>query len=713
MQLGLTPPPQYTAPAASVLGIAAPQQPAPAPQQINIGGVLSMKGLSATLAQDQAAAATYQTTPVVENLASYVRRHWTIAREAKQDVERKMLNAVRARRGEYPPEKLAEIKASGGSEIFMLLFATKARQAKALLTDALIGAGTEKPWTLSPTPRPDLPPETVNQIMQAVMELVAEYEMTAQPASMAEVRELLQDAKDRAESELMEMARREAARAEIEIEDILVEGGWLEALDEFLDDLTTFKTAFLKGPITRTVPQLEWAEGPGGVSVPVVKHARRMEWERRSAFDIYPAPWAKGVNDAFLFDRHQLSRGELHSLIGVDGYNESAIRRVLDLHGTAGFHQWLTIDVERPQAEGRELGGMAANRSDLIDALQYWGSVSGKLLREWGMKAAEVPDEAKEYQVEAWIIGDCVIKAVINPDPLGRRPYYADGYARVPGAFWHNSLYDLIEDDCDMCNAAARALANNMGLASGPMVDVNVERLAQGEKVTSVYPWKIVQTVSDPMGSTAKAVNFFQPTSNAQELMAVFEKFAALADEHSGIPRYMAGVEGASGGAGRTASGLSMMIGNAGKTTQTLIGSLDMRVIGPSVGRVYEKKIQTDASFRGDLKVVARGARSLGTREALHLRRNEFLQFTNNPVDLQIMGVDGRAELLRESAKGLQMNTDKVVPSASTLRMRMAAEQMAMAQQPQAQPGQQPQLPAPGGEQLMNGAPVTDNFSPT
>ena len=204
------------------------------------------------------------------------------------------------------------------------------------------------------------------------------------------------------------------------------------------------------------------------------------------------------------------------------------------------------------------------------------------------------------------------------------------------------------------------------------------------------------------MGSTAKAINFFQPQSNAQELMAVYEKFSTLADEYSGIPRYMAGVEGAAG-AGRTASGLSMMIGNASKTIKQLISSIDMRVISPSVSRLYEQKIQSDPEMRGDLNVVARGAMSLATREAAQVRRNEFLQVTGNPVDMQIMGAEGRAAVLREVAKTLQMNVDDIVPPKSVIRQRQI--QMAQA-------AQMEQTPQPGGEQLMDGAPVTDHFSP-
>src|SRR6185437_12820695 len=114
--------------------------------------------------------------------------------------------------------------------------------------------------------------------------------------------------------------------------------------------------------------------------------------------------------------------------------------------------------------------------------------------------------------------------------------------------------------DCqDMCNAAARSLAANMAIASGPQVAVNTGRMPPGEDATQMYPWKLWQFESDPMGSTAPPVIFFQPGSNADELMRVYERFSILADEYTGIPKYMTGTEGTPG-AGRTASGLSMMI---------------------------------------------------------------------------------------------------------------------------------------------------------
>ena len=68
-----------------------------------------------------------------------------------------------------------------------------------------------------------------------------------------------------------------------------------------------------------------------------------------------------------------------------------------------------------------------------------------------------------------------------------------------------------------------------------------VDRLPPGEDITNMHPWKIFQMTSDPYGGAGKPVEFFMPGSNAQELMAVYEKYAVLADEYSGVPRYMTG----------------------------------------------------------------------------------------------------------------------------------------------------------------------------
>lgn len=683
----------------------------PPPQQINIGGIMSAKPLRTLLAQEATAAAIArasenQDTPVVQELSGLIRRHWTAAKAAKVPIEKAMIEALHSRRGEYTPEKLDKIRKQGGSEIFMMMFATKARQAKALLTDVLIGSGEEKPWTLHPTPSPELPPQETEAIMRAAHEVATQAELSGNPLSVDNIRQLLVAARDQATNAIQESAQRGAGEAERKLADVMSEGGWMEALDDVIDDMAVFKSVFLKGPTVRNVPTLEWQVQPDGSPKATSVIKPRLEWDRVDPLMMYPAAWAKTVDDAYLIERHRLSRGALSAMIGVDGYSDDAIRAVLDAHGTGGLREWLSVDTARAPVEGNT---QVQLDTDLIDALQYWGSVSGKMLREWGLNDGSITDEAKEYEVEAWLIGSWVIKASLNPDPLLRRPYYMTGYSRVPGAFWNNCLYDLLADCEGMCNAAARALANNLGISSGPQVVINNDRLASGEVITEMFPWKLWQTVSDPMGSSAAPISFFQPQSNAAELMGVYERYASMADDYSGIPKYMTGTPG-DGGAGRTASGMSMMIGNASKQIKELVSAIDIRIITRSVERAHLFMIQNvpGYDYHGDITVKARGALSLAVKESAQVRRNEFLAATMNPVDMQIIGMDGRAELLRASAKTLDLNVDRVVPNAMMVRQRAAQAQQQ--QQAQAQLPQPGAAPPGGGQELMNGAPVVDNF---
>ena len=247
-----------------------------------------------------------------------------------------------------------------------------------------------------------------------------------------------------------------------------------------------------------------------------------------------------------------------------------------------------------------------------------------------------------------------------------------------------------------MCNASARSLVNNMGIGSGPQVEVIVDRLPDGEEVTQMYPWKIWQTTSDKTGGGQPGVRFFQPDIKAAELMGVYNQFAKQADEITGIPNYIYGSGAGASGAGRTASGLSMLMDNAAKGIKNAIGNID-RVVTMVVERFYVHNMMynPDPYIKGDFRVVPKGALGMIAREQIQIRRNEFLAATNNPVDLQIVGPDGRAYLLREAAKALQMDTDKIVPPPETLKFKREKVEAAMAAQQN-----QAQLAAPAPEQV-------------
>lgn len=705
-----------------------PKPPMPAPGNplqrswaMNAGGVLQAVPLSTMVAQAEEAARERaelaNDEPLVQNLAAHVRRCWSAARDARAEVTRDMLEAAYARDGRYTPEMEAQLREQDSSLIYMMLFATKARQAKALVGDVLLGSGVDKPWTVSPTPLPDLPEDVVAGVLQATVQQVAEAEMSGVPMTQDEVAQMLRDARDRVTHSINEEASWRARRLEKRMEDMLLEGGFYQALDEFLDNLMTYRTAFIKGPVIRRKATLAWATGPDGTAQPEVSEELLPTWYAPDPMKIYPSKGAATVQDGYLIELHDLSADALQELIGVEGYSEDAIRQVLTEMGTSErLRTWTDNPMDRPDVDRP----LVDNPVDTVEAVQFWGRVPGSLLIEWGLSEDEVPDTARHYEVEVWLVDRWAIKCVLSADPLARRPYVSASFSSIPGRVWGGSLYDTMRDCEAMCNSAARALDVNMGISSGPQVGVDVSRLPDGEDLTSMYPWKTWQFTRDPMGNSGVPLSFFQPSSNATELMGVYDRFSTLADEYTGIPRYMTGLAGGDGGAGRTASGMSMMIGNASKTIKSVVASLDTRIFTPLLEMLHTFIMQyvDDPDAKGDLKIVARGALSMTTKEAAQVRRNEFLQATANPTDMQIVGLEGRAALLREMVKGLDINPDLVVPPLSTLRMRQKlqaqqaeAQQKALMQaqaQAQAQQGQQPGKP--DQTQLANGAPVTQHF---
>ena len=636
-----------------------------------------------------------QSDPFILGVTGYLRECWDAAQIAKKPIEDIMLRALRQRNGEYEPDKLAQIRNQGGSEIYMMITEVKCRAAESWLRDILLDQGAP-PWDLEPTSIPDLSPDTDAQLAQVFGNKVVEYlQKTGQAPDVAKLGELREMVAQDYRFAMLQEAQNRADKMKFKIEDQFQQGGWGEAFNDFVTDMVTFPCAFIKGPVVRRQRVLGYKKAPGGTTV--VESTERLgpEYERVDPFRIYPEPGIRNINDGYLFEHHPMSRMELADLIGVPGYDNDAIRKVLEI---GNGQSWINEAVELQKEEEERKFYAYNSPTEMFDALEFWGKVSGEMLREWGLSEEEVPDEAREYDANVWVVGNYVIKAVLNYDPLGEKPYAKTSFIKTPGAFWGKAIPEVIEDLQNICNAAARALVNNMGLASGPQVEVNLERIPPNEDITQLHPWKIWQVTNDPLGSSAPAVRFQQPDSRANELMGVYDRFSRLADDHSGIPAYVTGDINVKG-AGRTASGLSMLMGSAGKGIRQVVMHIDSDIIHPIVRRqfIYNMRYDPDESIKGDAEIVPKGAINLAVKETVNVRRVEFLNATANPIDIEIIGAEGRAALLREVAKGLQMPVDDIVPSRERLTYEQGERAQAMAAQAQAQQQGSPTPTNPGG----------------
>jgi hypothetical protein len=139
-----------------------------------------------------------------------------------------------------------------------------------------------------------------------------------------------------------------------------------------------------------------------------------------------------------------------------------------------------------------------------------------------------------------------------------------------------------------------------------------------------------------------------------------------------------------------------MLMGAAGKGIRQVVMHIDSDVVKPIVERqfVYNMRYDPDESIKGDVEVIAKGAINLAVKETVNVRRIEFLNATANQFDIEIIGKDGRAAILREVAKGLQMPVDDVVPSRE--KSAYDQQQAALAASAVAQmQSTQPSAPAP------------------
>src|SRR6185437_14109747 len=138
------------------------------------------------------------------------------------------------------------------------------------------------------------------------------------------------------------------------------------------------------------------------------------------------------------------------------------------------------------------------------------------------------------------------------------------------------------------------------------------------------------------------------------------------------------------GGAGRTASGLAMLMGNASKVLQVVAANIDRDILHPLLSSLFDMIMLTDTSglLSGEEDIRIMGVQVAMQRETQRSRQLEFLQITANPLDQQIIGVGGRAKVLRSVAQTIGMDGQDIVPTDDQL----AKQEAQQAQQAQSAP---------------------------
>ena len=588
-------------------------------------------------------------TPLQDELACIVHKAYDDAKEHKRrtGVSDQLIRCLRAKLCEYSPEDAELVQ---DADVYIGIASLKQRAAESWLIDIIVN-NIEKPWTLAATPEPSLPERLKVKVIDMLLAELPQFNTF----------EALRDRAAQLKSAVQSLASKAAAetteRMEKRIEDQLAEGDWTNTFSSFVGQLTTYPTAILRGPIEVGSPVASW----NGNKLEV-KNGSLLKVRTVSPFDAFPSADSTSCqNGSYFIERIDYTPADLHAMLSVKTFSTENIRAALDRY-EEGYQP---SDMERSVERDLQDKEAPLQPKLTLEVLIYNGKIKGKYLAD---KGVIVKDPQKYYECEVWVLGDYVIRAVLNPNPLGKRPLYSTSFVKTEGKFWGSGVIDLVYDVERICNAACRAIIRNMGYASGPIGEVVSDRLADGDDPTNLAPYHIFRVGPDLTGTGAPAFKFHNVTAIGGELMAVFEKYMKLADDLSGVPAYVLGNPQVAG-AGRTLGGLSMLMGNAAKGIKNVQLNVDRDIITGVVEAFYMYNMLTsdDIGIKADAKVIARGATGLLQRELAQTRTVEILQlltpYTQPDANGErIVEPNSLKYILREILKNTGLDVDKAIP---------------------------------------------------
>lgn len=602
-------------------------------------------------------------------------------------LEEEWLKDERQYKGTYEPDELTRIKErDNASQDFLRTTRTKVLTMDARIADLVMGSG-KKIWAI----RPDANPDSVEEMLE---------EMPDQAAQAADQQENQQRA-------MQQMLAARAENMDAEIYSQFKHAKMIQLQRRVIHSGHKFGTGILKGPLATNTPFKRWTNrvpnwgakgsemngsdaGPGSQATPSqadtswqVHTEQRLTpfWEYVPVWDFYPEMdgWEL-ENTEYCFQRHLFHKSDLLQLAMRGNFFRQAIlshvRAFPD--GDAKILNWeVQLDTI-----GRYFTGWAAQRRRRYEVLEYWGPVDVEELRSLGKDVPE--DMVGMLEAHVWFFPSTmtVIAADINPTAKVERPY--SFYTPFPeeGHLFGESIPAICRDPQRLQNQALRGMMDNAASAVGPQIEMDVSRVPTAKNLKAMPPFRIWPVEPDPYGNNRNALNFNDLPNHTQMYLMLLQFLGVKFDEVSGIPAYIYG-QTQGQGVGRTASGLSMLMGAAGLLLKNQLMDWDEfqeRVVMLSYD--WNMQFNPRKDIKGNFSVHVAGGMSLAMKEMRAEQIKQFRLSTNNPQDNQWLH---RRQLLWAELEENELDPSKFVKTKPEMLQDMAdmaKQQAAAAQNP-------------------------------
>tara|TARA_B100000963_G_scaffold324258_1_gene309643 strand:+ start:487 stop:2712 length:2226 start_codon:yes stop_codon:yes gene_type:complete len=619
------------------------------------------------------------------NLVGIIKSRFALSEEARNGDERRWLKAYENFRGLY--NKSVKFRESEKSRIFVKITKTKVLAAYGQLVDVIFGTGKfpigieetklpegEKENAYLDTQNPqmgiesNLPDNIGNRLEDPIIENpydvgyegdgkvlkagatlgtgMFEDDIITQADEQGKLQEGLTPNPQAPE---VSPAQKAARKMEKLVHDQIEESNGGSEIRNALLEASLLGTGIVKGPFNFNKKLHKWDTNENGERQynPLEVRVPRIEFV--SCWDFYPDPAATNIEECeYVVHRHKMNRSQLRQLRNMPYFNEDAIRECIQdgpNYEDKDFESQLRDDYQLDET-------YMAN----FEVLEYWGIMDAEYAREVGIDLPDSVDDLDEIQINAWICGGKLLRAVINPFTPYRIPYNAFPYERNPYNFFGIGIAENMDDSQQIMNGHARMAIDNLALAGSLVFDVDESALVGGQNM-EIYPGKIFRRQAGVPGQSIYGLKF---PNTAPENMMMFDRFRQLADEQTGIPSYSHGQTGVQSMT-RTASGMSMLLGAASLNIKTVIKNLDDFLLKPLGEAYFQWNMQFfegEVDVVGDLEVKATGTNSLMQKEVRSQRLTMFLQTAQNPTIAPFVKI---SKLVSELAYSLDLDPDEIL----------------------------------------------------
>ena len=619
------------------------------------------------------------------NLVGIIKSRFALAEESRDSDERRWLRSYENYRGLY--NKSVKFRESEKSRIFVKITKTKVLAAFGQLVDVIFGTG-KFPIGISETKLPEgekedafldfqnptpnlesnIPDNIGNRLEDSPVESIYDvgYEGDGKTLKagatfgtgmfedtideIAEESGFLKEGTS-ANPQNIELspAQRTARRMEKLVHDQIEESNGGSEIRSALLEASLLGTGIVKGPFNFNKKLHKWDTNEEGDREynPLEVRVPRIEFV--SCWDFYPDPAATNIEECeYVVHRHKMNRSQLRQLRNMPYFDKDAIRECIQ-EGP---------NYEEKDFESQLRDDYKADETYMpnFEVLEYWGIMDAEYAREVGIELPDSVDDLDEVQINAWICGSKLLRAVINPFTPYRIPYNAFPYERNPYNFFGIGIAENMDDSQQIMNGHARMAIDNLALAGSLVFDVDESALVGGQNM-EVYPGKIFRRQAGMPGQAIYGLKF---PNTAPENMMMFDRFRQLADEQTGIPSYSHGQTGVQSMT-RTASGMSMLLGAASLNIKTVVKNLDDFLLKPLGEAYFQWNMQFfdgEIDVAGDLEVRATGTNSLMQKEVRSQRLTMFLQTAQSPAIAPFVKI---SKLVSELAYSLDLDPDEIL----------------------------------------------------